>query len=84
MIVIPISVFWLIVFGLVLVLLAGLSSRSEFWVWYRKAFDARGDEKRNKIRGRLYYYWADGKMGIWSYVVGVVGLIIMALGGLLP
>lgn len=75
---------WLIVVGVVVIALAGLSRETWFWVWYRKAFDARGDEKRPTIRGRLYYCWANGRMTKWSYATGVVGAVLTTLGGLLP
>ena len=76
-------ILWLILTGVGLVILAGLSRQSWFWVWYRTAFDARGDDKRNTFRGRLYYYWADAKMSKASYLLGVVGGVLGVLGSVL-
>ena len=76
-------ILWLTLTGVGFVILAGLSKQSWFWVWYRKAFDARGDYKRRTFRGRLYYYWADAKMSRPSYLLGVVGGVLGVLGSVL-
>ena len=73
----------LLVLGTVIVLLAGLSTQDWFWTWFRKALNARGDEKRKTLQGRLYYYWADGKMKKSSFILLAAGSIIVLLSRLL-
>ncbi len=73
----------LILIGVSLVSIAALSKQSWFWVWFRNAFNARGDDKRETLQGRLYYYWADAKMSRPSYLLGVVGGVAGVLGSVL-
>ena len=73
----------LILIGVALVSVAALSKQSWFWVWFRNAFNARGDDKRETPQGRLYYYWANARMSKASFLLGVVGGIIGVLGSVL-
>lgn len=73
----------LILIGVALVIVAGLSKQSWFWVWYRNTFNPRGDDKRETLWGRLYYYWANARMSKASYLLGVTGGVIGVLGSVL-